>query len=185
VEDRYSLAAEIASRLLEVREPDTGRPLFSNIYTATDLYEGPATDFAPDLVLDSYDMGWNIRSTQYVPGPQRMHHGYFVSSVNRRDFGWHSRDGVFVFSGQDFITGSAPNGAHVTDISSTLLHLYGIPVPEDFDGRVLTELMASEYKQRAVLTQPGDEAEIALEDGDLSVEDSEALKDHLKALGYL
>jgi hypothetical protein len=142
-------------------------------------------DFAPDLVLDSYDMGWNIRSTQYVPGLQHMHEGYFVSSVNRRDFGWHSRDGVFVFSGQDFIRGKAPDGAHVTDIASTLLHLYGIPVPVDYDGRVLLELMTPEHKQSELLTQSGDEDEIVLVNDDLSFEDSEALKDHLKALGYL
>jgi predicted AlkP superfamily phosphohydrolase/phosphomutase len=185
VGDRGELAAEVASDLLVVREPGTGLPLFSNVYTGMDMYEGPALDFAPDLVLDSYDMGWNIRSTQYVPGLQHMHEGYFVSSVNRRDFGWHSRDGVFVFSGQDFIRGKAPDGAHVTDIASTLLHLYGIPVPVDYDGRVLLELMTPEHKQSELLTQSGDEDEIVLVNDDLSFEDSEALKDHLKALGYL
>jgi predicted AlkP superfamily phosphohydrolase/phosphomutase len=182
---REELAAGLISQLREVYEPGTGKPLFSNIYGAKNVYHGPAVDSAPDLVLDSYDMGWNIRATQYIPGPQRLHEGYFVSSANRRDFGWHSRDGIFVFSGLDFIRGRSPAGAHVTDIASTLLHLYGIPVPEDYDGRALVELMTPEHQQRAVLTQPGDKEEIAFEDEDLSVEDSEALKDHLKALGYL
>jgi len=184
-EARETLAAEIAAKLGQIKEPDTGRPLFSNVYSARELYTGPAVESAPDLILDSYDMGWNIRTSKHVPIPERTHNEYFVEATHRRDYGWHSRDGIFVLAGQGFSTGPASGQGHVMDIPATLLHLYGVPIPEDYDGRVLTELMASEFGQQPIRYQPGDVAVAEPIEDAYSAEEAEALVDHLRALGYL
>jgi predicted AlkP superfamily phosphohydrolase/phosphomutase len=75
---------------------------------------------------------------------------------DRREHGWHSKEGVFVFAGADFRLGKMPKAGHVMDIPPTLLHLYGVPVPEDYDGRVLSELFDSELRNKPVRYQPGD-----------------------------
>lgn len=185
VEERQALASEVAEKLLEVKEPETGEPLFSNVYAAKDIYTGSAVEHAPDLIIDSYDKGWNIQATKYTPIPERTKDRYFVDLRSQRDFGWHSRDGIFVFSGPAFNVGPVSSEGHVMDIPATLLHLNGVPIPEDYDGRVLTELFASELVQQPVQYQPGDVEVPVSTDEAYSTEEAEELMSHLRALGYL
>lgn len=184
-EDRQRLAAEIAGKLREIKEPDTGRPLFANVYTAEELYTGPATANAPDLILDSYGMDWNVRSGKHTlsDGPTRDR--YFVTSDNGRDFGWHSSEGIFVFAGVDFTPGQVSGGGDLVDVPATLLHLYDVPVPEDYDGRVLTELVAAEFAGRPIETQPGDDLEPETMRESLTEDEAAEVLSHLRALGYV
>jgi predicted AlkP superfamily phosphohydrolase/phosphomutase len=183
--NRHHLINELSEKLHQIEDPDTKQPLFSNIYSSEDLYNGFLVENAPDLILDSYDKGWNIRTSKHVPQPERIRDKYFLEASHRRDYGWHTREGIFVFSGRSFGTGKTSINSHLMDIPSTLLHLYGIPIPEDYDGRVLVELMNPDFRQQAIHYQPGDKARDASSEISLSTEESEALVEHLRALGYL
>lgn len=182
---RQALAAEIAEKLRQVKEPETGRPLFSNIYTAEELYTGAAADYAPDLILDSYDVGWNIRTSRHESMPKALRNDYFVEASNGRDFGWHSRDGIFILSGQDFAVGRATRKGNLVDIPATLLHLYDIPIPDDYDGRIMQEVVTPELGQKPARYQTGDSAESRPVNESFSAEEAEEVLQHLKALGYL
>lgn len=184
-EARRKIGREIAEKLFQVEDPETGNPLFSNIYFAEDLYTGPEARHAPDLILDAYQSGWNLRMRKdYFPSPPRtVINRYFVTDANRRDFGWHTREGIFVFSGPAFIEGAASTNANLVDIPTTLLHLYGVPIPEDYDGVVRVDAMSPVYRTQPVKYQPGDEAEPKQEV--YSPDEAEAVVSHLKALGYL
>jgi hypothetical protein len=72
------------------------------------------------------------------------------------------------------------------DIPTMLLHLYGLPIPEDYDGRVLSEVINPEFIGRhPVRYQPGDAvASISLE-SPYSAEETEELISRLRALGYV
>jgi hypothetical protein len=118
-----------------------------------------------------------------MPGPVK--HNYFVEATNGRDFGWHSREGIFVFSGSAFRAGPAACKAHLLDVPVTLLHLHGVPIPEDYDGRVLRELMGPEFGERPLCYQSGDAAEFVPSNGAFSAVEAEEVRRHLRALGYL
>ena len=187
-EHRYALAAELAAELRRIMAPDTGQPLFSNVYTAEDVYTGPAQGYAPDIILDSYSTSWNIRTSKHIPKAEIARNQYFLDVANRSDFGWHSRDGIFVFTGQGFRQERSSSEAYLMDTSATLLHLYGVPIPEDFDGRVLTELLNPELGQREIQYQQAkeDRGEPTANMNDiLTREEAEDLASHLRALGYL
>ncbi|MGH2537497.1 MAG: alkaline phosphatase family protein, partial [Candidatus Promineifilaceae bacterium] len=153
---RQELQAEVAAGLSAIQDPDTGRPLFSRIWTGAELYHGPAAESAPDLILDSYDSQWNIRSAQLTPAGYRVRERYFVAATHGRDFGWHTRDGLFVWSGRAFRPAPADYRANLLDVPATMLHLHSAPVPEDYDGRVLTELLGPGLAERPVQRQAGD-----------------------------
>ncbi|MCI0394403.1 MAG: alkaline phosphatase family protein [Chloroflexi bacterium] len=180
-DERHALAAELREQLARIEDPDSGRPLLSGVYAREQLYSGPAVAYAPDLVLDGYSSPWNI-CTPYrrEAKAEKAFTRYFVES--RANYGWHSRDGIFAFAGVDFATGRVANDRHVMDVPATLLHLYGIPVPKDYDGQVMSETLA---EQRAVSFQPGDADDELFPNGAYSAEETEEIMEHLRVLGYV
>ena len=57
--------------------------------------------------------------------------------------GDHRMEGILIATGPAFRQGAAPCQADLLDIAPTVLHLLGVPVPADMDGRILTELLDS------------------------------------------
>ena len=55
--------------------------------------------------------------------------------------GDHRMEGILIATGPAFRPGAVPSRADLLDIAPTVLHLLGVPVPADMDGRVLTELL--------------------------------------------
>lgn len=189
--ERRALASRLKEELSQIREPVTGRRLFTNVFTPDELFHGPLAAAAPDIIVDAYWSQWNIRTRQPAAHKGKQHDHYFVTFDQHRDFGWHSPEGVFVFSGPAIQPGAAANGAlkpsegHLVDVPATLLHIYNVPAPEDWDGRVLLELLEPELRRRPIRTQPGDTEQEAVEEMAYSTEEADSMVRHLRALGYL
>lgn len=58
---------------------------------------------------------------------------------------WHDRFGVLVLHGPDIRRGVTVADASVLDVTPTILALYGMPVGEDMDGRVLDEAIEPSF----------------------------------------
>ena len=71
--------------------------------------------------------------------------------------------------------------ARILDLTPTILHLMGLPVPDDMDGRVLTSALSL---SRPVVYERTTEEEAALE-APLSEEDTAQVEERLRSLGYL
>jgi len=183
-ETRAALQAELAEKLGQLIGPDSDQPLFSGVYTAEKLYHGPAAVYAPDLVLDGYETPWNAKITSpgLVSGP--VQDRYFLAQHG--DAGWHSKDGLFVFAGPAFGRGATGWEGQVMDLPATLLYHYDVPVPDDYDGRVLVEAYTADFRdQQPVRRQPGDqETALPFESGYSSDEAADVLE-HLRSLGYV
>jgi predicted AlkP superfamily phosphohydrolase/phosphomutase len=184
-EDRRAVAVKLAAELGKVEEPDSGTPLFRRIWLAEELYQGPATDLGPDLIVDRYQSDWNIRTRQLAPRKASQRDRYFVTFEHGADFGWHSPDGIFIFSGPAFCAGSPVINGSLLDVAPTLLHLYGVPLPEDWDGRVMAEVLAPELGQKPVSYQPGDEVAEPIKGSSYSAEEDDLVLKQLRALGYV
>jgi arylsulfatase A-like enzyme len=77
------------------------------------------------------------------------------------------------------------------DMVPTVLHLMGLPVPNDIDGRVLTEILTPDalasrpvQSTQPVGFWPSDDTRI-FEDEAMSQEDDADIRKRLQALGYL
>lgn len=183
-EAKAALLVELAEKLSQISDPENGRPIFSGVYTADQLYHGPAAAHAPDLILDGYDTPWNAKGT--FPGliNRPAINRYFLAE--RGDTGWHSKEGIFVFAGPAFGRGPAGRQRHVMDLPATLLYLYGLPIPEDYDGTVMVETLASGVLDgRPITYQPGDPATVAAVDYSYSEDESAEVLEHLRSLGYV
>jgi predicted AlkP superfamily phosphohydrolase/phosphomutase len=180
-DERCAFAAGLQEALQSITDPGSGKPLLSGVYTREELYTGPYAGFAPDLVLDGYSSPWNICTPYRRQAKAEGSFGRYLTAC-RDSYGWHSRDGIFVFNGPDFASGRVAHDGHVMDVPATLLHLHNVPIPEDYDGRVLAETFA---ERREVVFQPGDEDEGPPTNGAYSTGETEEIMSHLRALGYV
>ena len=100
----------------------------------------------------------------------------------------HRQFGIFVAKGPGIKKDERIYGANLLDICPTLLHLFGLPVGEDMDGKVLLDIY--EHKPAAIQRIPSwDEVEgdhgMHPPDKQISPADSKAALQQLVALGYI
>jgi predicted AlkP superfamily phosphohydrolase/phosphomutase len=132
--DARPLLDDLKAGLLTIPHPETGQPLVERVYEAQELYDGPHAHLAPDLTVVLND--WRYRTIGL--------HDFTTHRMISPAFGPtgdHRMEGIFIGAGAAFRTGSVPRGAELLDIAPTVLHLLGIPVPTDMDGRILTEVL--------------------------------------------
>ena len=168
----------------DIVDPSTREPIFSGVHISDQLYFGRMKERAPDLILDTYDSDWNVKMSYPGLVDAQPEHPYFVEGSG--DSGWHSRDGIYVFTGSAFQSSEKRVESSVLDIPATLLHIYGVPIPDDFDGSVMAHTMSSKALQLwPVSFQSGDAEMTVLSDEAYSARESEDVLDHLRALGYV
>jgi len=126
-----ALQEEIASKLVGLKDPDTGEVVFRAIYRRDDIYKGEFLQNAPDLQMgfnDGYRVGW-----QDTLGSIRR---AVVENNNKKWSGDHCATaseisgGVF-FSNRKIAT-AEPS---IMDLSPTILKLLEVPLPSDLDGK--------------------------------------------------
>ncbi len=179
-EQSYKALREALIRdLLTVKEPITERRVFSRVYRREEIYHGPALPQAPDIVADHYD---SVCDLIVDNDPDRF---CFVNRLNR--FGDHVRDGLFVLSGPDFVQDAgSDHRASIMDLPATLLHLYGVPIPADFDGQPLERFLTPEFRlQKPIRRQQAARVYDSVSSQEHNEAELEQLTEHLQGLGYL
>lgn len=182
-----AIREELREKLSLIQNPETHTPLFESIQ----LFEsGNASSdrLSPDLFLNAHSSAFTLYTARGADFKSR--YPYFVymednPEINKDAWsGDHALDGVFVLSGRDFAGGQAEETQHIVDIPATLLHLCNVPVPEDYDGQVLTEALR---REQSVRTQPGDDPETLRQQREtISAPDqTDEVLDRLRALGYV
>lgn len=127
-EEYDKLVSQIIDNLLEARDPD-GRLIFEAAFPSNNYYSGSEITRAPDILLIptrmNYSISTDILSQVCVP---------FQSYE-------HKLNGLFAAIGPDIEhSGYLGERLSLLDIAPTILHLFGLPVPLDMDGRVLDEI---------------------------------------------
>jgi arylsulfatase A-like enzyme len=117
----------------------------------------------------------------YEHSPQA---GKVFSRPTTHESGSHRQDGLFMLSGPKVKTaGAFYQGAHLVDLAPTILHLLGCPIPVEMDGRVLSELLSTDYPVVMDHDQPG-RSNLA-EPAALTEAEEREMIERLKSMGYL
>jgi predicted AlkP superfamily phosphohydrolase/phosphomutase len=121
------------SKLLEVKDPDTGEPVFRDIYRRDDIYKGDYIQNAPDLQV-GFNTGYRVGWQDTLGGVTRS----VVENNNRKWSGDHCATATEISAGVLFsnrrINTDSPS---IMDLSPTVLTLLGVPLPGDVDGKPL------------------------------------------------
>jgi len=147
------------------------------VFTSVDLdkLEGvPYVEPSPDLTLHLRDGGFvSILKSSEVVVPRKHADGT------------HRPNGIFVGFGPSFQRGLAAEALNLLDITPLLLHLLGLPVPQDLEGRVPVELLRADAGRRQVDQAAATVAPQAKSRREPTPEEREALLKQMKILGYM
>jgi predicted AlkP superfamily phosphohydrolase/phosphomutase len=128
-----ALQDEIAGKLAQLADPDTGEQVMRAVYRRDDIYKGEYLQYAPDLQVgfnDGYRVGWQ----DTLGGVNRA----VVENNNRKWSGDHCATATEISGGVFFanrkIATTAPS---IMDLAPTILKTLGVPVPADLDGKPL------------------------------------------------
>ncbi|MDR3632826.1 MAG: alkaline phosphatase family protein [Isosphaeraceae bacterium] len=177
-EDARPLLDDLKAGLQAIPHPETGAPLVEHVYERDELYEGPHAHLAPDLTVVLGD--WKYRTIGL--------HDFTTNRVISPAFGPtgdHRLDGVLIATGPAIRAGGRPSGARLLDIAPTVLHLLGVPVPGDMDGRVLSELLDPAITAAVPVPANAGAAQPAPVVSGYTEEEDEAIQQRLADLGYL
>jgi predicted AlkP superfamily phosphohydrolase/phosphomutase len=175
--DRYAEARQqVIDALNTLTDPAIGQPLVDRIIPREEAAHGPYADQGADLhlILDGY---------KTIAFPLFATEGRVLTPQIRGDSGCHRLHGIFIGSGAAFVNGGAVPNARIIDLAPTILHLLNVPVPEDMDGRILSDALSPELRDQAA--QVGAAATTSTAQVDFTEAEQAEVEDRLRALGYL
>ena len=100
---------------------------------------------------------------------------------------WHRQYGILVMKGPGIKKDERIYGASLIDVGPTLLQLYGLPVGDDMDGRVLVEAFENPETTKTIPSWDDVDGDHGMHSGEESVTNanSEELLKQFIALGYV
>ena len=165
--DRYDETREAIIDVLSDVKAGDGEPVFEWVKPREDVYDGPATDDACDVLF--YPREMNHLVTARVGG----------RPVISADTFNHQQHGVFIAAGPAFANaspGSLASPISLTSVAPTAIASLGLPVPDRMTGDVPAELALPSTRERY------DDVRFATGAAD---EDEGDVRDRLSDLGYL
>jgi predicted AlkP superfamily phosphohydrolase/phosphomutase len=179
----------IIEKLGELKDPRTGVPVIARMYRRNEVFHGPFSGETADVVLDWWSEDSLFSAQPSFPEDSDKpplvicEHG---PSEGSEWGGTHRLHGILIARGPVLKNGAELEKARLIDFAPTLLHLLGVPVPEDMDGKVL----ASAFQPEFLAAHPvrAGAASGTSETDRLSGytdEESAKVEERLQALGYL
>jgi len=127
-EEYQALRQNIIEKLQRLRDPE-GELVFDKVLPREEYYSGTLTNQALDIIFAT-------RNTDYAISDIAMRQVF--SPFGRCG---HKRDGLFIANGPSIKhAGLLKYKLDILDITPTILHMFGLPIPDDIDGRVLAEI---------------------------------------------
>ena len=177
-EEYETVRQRVADALRELKHPQSGRPLVDEIIFKEQVYEGPYAERGADLlpVMDGF---------RYIAFPLFASNTRLVTAQVRGDSGCHRLHGILLACGPAVRQGMKLDGARIIDLAPTILYRMGLPVPDDMDGRVLTEMFESAFVRATPLQQAEAETVHRRPEHELLPEERAEIEARLRSLGYL
>ena len=180
-EEYEQTRSEIITQLSTLRDPDSNDGLVSSIYKREEVYDqGTYASDAPDIIFF-------LKGGEYLADVE-LKDSLFEERSWKTGSGTHRREGIFIGGGTDIQEGLHINDVRIIDLAPTILNMFGLSIPDDMDGRVLTEIFTKSFLQANVPTYTEADGESILDTRDgtrYSEEDEELVRDQLRGLGYL
>ncbi|HSH03133.1 MAG TPA: alkaline phosphatase family protein [Anaerolineae bacterium] len=178
------LQQRLEQHLSQLKDPNHGAPLVKKLWPRQQLYTGPATDTAPDFIIEWADYGYEVRARFGQDGDH-----YFAPTMPLNDLapetvlaGTHRMDGVLAALGRGVHPQTDDTPPHITTLAPTIMHLLGLPIPPQMSSPPLPALSHNLPQPRYLTT---DDHNTPHNETGLEADDEALILDRLRQLGYL
>ena len=178
------LCTYLVDELMACRDTRTGEQVVEAVNRREHIYWGEFVEKAPDI-----SVRW--RTDFVISGlagrdrhdPSNMRTPLQPPPLNN---GGHRMNGTLIMEGENIRKGVQLEGAQIVDMAPSILHLCGLPIPADMDGRVLAEAISESYMSAHPVTiLPPENTGGELASTDYSEEEAQAIEERLKGMGYI
>jgi predicted AlkP superfamily phosphohydrolase/phosphomutase len=153
-------------QLLSTLEADDGEPVFELVCPREEVYDGPYTEDACDILFRTQDMNHEI-STHF--------HGRTIGSVDSHN---HKEMGIFIASGSEINCQWSESMLSLIDIAPVLFCLLRVPIPDRMIGTIPEQLLS-------VTPETESYGDVAYGREAAYSQDRSEVTDRLEDLGYL
>jgi predicted AlkP superfamily phosphohydrolase/phosphomutase len=182
-DDYEKIIKEISRKLMNIIDPETGKKIVHKIYKKEELYSGPLTKNAPDIIIHWKDYACFTKKG-IDRGKEIFGDILMIDSSEYPHTGTHRLEGVFIGAGPQ-IKHEQDISAHITDIAPTILGMMGEELPENMDGRFLQQIFKSVVTPLKSQTEEGETEAYLKDELSLTKDEEASVKDRLKSLGYI
>ncbi len=185
-QDYEAVRGQVRDILLGLTDAQGGGRIVKAVHQREDVFSGPYLEQAADLLVEWHEellgQPWCSHAAGHsvvVQMPNRAHTG-------RPWKGGHRSPGVFIAWGPHIKPGSRLSGATHNDLTPTILHLRGQPIPSDMDGKVLADIFSDEWLRDNVVRRceaPGESFEAS--SLDVETDGERLVEERLRTLGYI
>jgi predicted AlkP superfamily phosphohydrolase/phosphomutase len=168
----------IIVRLRALTDKSTGAAWVGKVFRREEIYSGPLVDEAPDIAFLPADMRYLPLGNADFTSNKFMVDAFGIS-------GCHRMEGVMIARGNGIEPGLKLEAARIYDMMPTLMYLFGEGVPEDVDGRVLTEMISAEYLAAHPIRFANKRDDGPADEIELSEAENADVIERLKSLGYV
>ncbi|NIS63094.1 MAG: hypothetical protein GTO13_21080 [Proteobacteria bacterium] len=146
---------ELSEKIRDITDEE-GNKLETQVFKRKEIHFGEYSRFGPDLFIYFDNCHWNISE---LIGYDSI---YSYDTPKGPDDAGHGPYGFFAIYGPGVRKAGEVSGADLLDVAPTMLHLMGLPIPPDMEGKPLTKKKSA-----------------------YSEEDKKEVKERLTKIGYL
>ncbi len=136
--EKQQLLDEIARKLLEYRDPQTGLPVIKEVYQAQRVYSGPQVAIGPDIQI-GYHRGFRASWTAALTG-------FDQAVMTDNTDAWNGDHCIATDLVPGVLLASQPipaEGPSLLDIAPSILAWFGLEVPPQMEGRSVFDVGAA------------------------------------------
>jgi predicted AlkP superfamily phosphohydrolase/phosphomutase len=176
--DAYERRRDELVRALSAWQED-GAPVFRRVVRREELFHGPATVLAPDVLLEAaprFGFTFGLRS--------ELQSGVSVAPFESTGYrGAHDPAGIYLAAGPGIAAAGRGPAVPIEAIAPTTLCLLGLGIPAGMDAPPMLDILTPEAR-RSVKIEVADDVAPSRPAGDVA-EDQSQVEEQLRALGYL
>jgi predicted AlkP superfamily phosphohydrolase/phosphomutase len=172
----------IIDKLYKTRDVANHRPVIAWAKLREEIYTGENLEKAPDITIR-----WQTEFVSrglYIPEDGKPAPPVPTLSPNLSN-GGHRPNGILIFCGKHVPRGAIVQRAHITDLAPTVLYHFGLPIPTNMDGKVLTSLFDEELVSHRPVQYTCTDQAPARGEVDYPLDDKAKIEERLRGLGYV
>ena len=179
VADYLKFREEIIKALIDLKDPDAGHCVVKRVYKKEEVFRGPHLRNAPDILLELTET-YELQEKLGKEILETVSFSRVPISAN------HYKEGVLILFDKHVLQqGLRLSKVYIADIAATVLYCMGLPIPQDMDGRVITEAFDKEYLKNSPIRYSDIPLQMESVPGAITPAEEEVIADRLRDLGYM